>query len=84
MTNKCGKLLEDRHFRVLGLLQENPELSQGELAAAVGMSARGGASLRAECPERNRLIKLGNFSAAENKRLCACVLAAKGIILKAA
>ena len=42
MTNKCGKLLEDRHFRVLGLLQENPELSQGELAAAVGMSARGG------------------------------------------
>ncbi len=35
MTSKRTKLQEDTHFRVLRLLQENPEMSQRELAEAV-------------------------------------------------
>lgn len=41
MTSKRTKLQEDTHFRVLRLLQENPEMSQRELAAAVGVSVGG-------------------------------------------
>ena len=41
MTSKRTKLQEDTHFRVLRLLQENPEMSQRELAVAVGVSVGG-------------------------------------------
>lgn len=41
MTSKRTKLQEDTHFRVLRLLQENPEMSQRELAAEVGVSVGG-------------------------------------------
>jgi len=38
MTSKRSKLQEDTHFRVLRLLQDNSEMSQRELAEAVGIS----------------------------------------------
>ncbi|MCL7406792.1 winged helix-turn-helix transcriptional regulator [Paradonghicola geojensis] len=41
MTSKRTKLAEDTHFRVLRLLHENPEMSQRELAEAVGVSVEG-------------------------------------------
>ena len=41
MTSKRNKLQEDTHFRVLRLLQDNPEMSQRELAAAAGISVGG-------------------------------------------
>jgi DNA-binding Lrp family transcriptional regulator len=41
MTSKRTKLQEDTHFRVLRLLQENTEMSQRELAVAVGVSVGG-------------------------------------------
>ena len=83
MTSKRTKLQEDTHFRVLRLLQENPEMSQRELAAAVGVSV-GGMHYVLNALVEKGLVKLGNFTAAEDKRRYAYVLTPKGISEKAA
>ena len=78
MTSKRIKLQEDTHFRVIRLLQENPEMSQRELAEAVGVSV-GGIHYVLNALIDKGLVKLGNFTAAEDKRRYAYVLTAKGI-----
>lgn len=83
MTSKRTKLQEDTHFRVLRLLQENPEMSQRELAEAVGVSV-GGVHYVLNALINKGLVKLGKFSAAEDKRRYAYILTAKGISEKAA
>lgn len=83
MTSKRSKLQEDTHFRVLRLLQDNPEMSQRELARAVGVSV-GGIHYVLNALIDKGLVKLGNFSAAEDKRRYAYVLTPKGIARKAA
>lgn len=83
MTSKRTKLQEDTHFRVLRLLQENPEMSQRELAEAVGISV-GGIHYVLNALIDKGLVKLGNFTAAEDKRRYAYVLTPKGIARRAA
>lgn len=83
MTSKRNKLQEDTHFRVLRLLQENPEMSQRELAAAVGVSV-GGMHYVLNALIDKGLVKLGNFTAAEDKRRYAYVLTPRGIARRAA
>lgn len=83
MTSKRTKLQEDTHFRVLRLLQENPEMSQRELAEAVGVSV-GGIHYVLNALIDKGLVKLGNFTAAEDKRRYAYVLTPKGIAEKTA
>lgn len=83
MTSKRTKLQEDTHFRVLRLLQENPEMSQRELAEAVGVSV-GGIHYVLNALIDKGLVKLGNFTAAEDKRRYAYVLTPKGIAQMAA
>ena len=78
MTSKRTKLQEDTHFRVLRLLQENPEMSQRELAAAIGVSV-GGIHYVLNALIEKGLVKLGNFTAAEDKRRYAYVLTPRGI-----
>jgi EPS-associated MarR family transcriptional regulator len=82
MTSKRSKLREDAHFRVLRLLQENPEMSQRELAEAIGVSVGVMNYLLNALIERG-LVKLGNFSAAEDNRRYAYLLTPKGIARKA-
>lgn len=67
MTGKHAKLQEDTHFRVLRLLQDNPEMSQRELAAALGVSVGGMKHVLNALIDKG-LVKLGNFTAAEGKR----------------
>lgn len=83
MTSKRTKLQEDTHFRVLRLLQDNPEMSQRELAEAVGVSV-GGIHYVLNALIDKGLVRLGNFTAAEDKRRYAYVLTPKGIARKAA
>lgn len=83
MARKRTKLQEDTHFRVLRLLRENPEMSQRELAEAVGVSV-GGIHYVLNALIGKGLVKLGNFTAAEDKRRYAYVLTPKGIAQKAA
>lgn len=78
MTGKRTKLQEDTHFRVLRILQANPEMSQRELAEAVGVSV-GGIHYVLNALIDKGLVKLGNFTAAEDKRRYAYLLTPKGI-----
>lgn len=83
MTSKRTKLQEDTHFRVLRLLQDNPEMSQRELADAIGVSV-GGIHYVLNALIDKGLVKLGNFTAAKDKRRYAYVLTPKGIARRAA
>jgi EPS-associated MarR family transcriptional regulator len=83
MTSKRSKLQEDTHFRVLRLLQDNPEMSQRELAAAAGISV-GGTHYVLNALIEKGLLKLGNFTASEDKRRYAYVLTPEGLAEKAA
>lgn len=83
MTSKRTKLQEDTHFRVLRLLQENPEMSQRQLAETVGVSV-GGMHYVLNALIDKGLVKLGSFTAAEDKRRYAYVLTPQGIARKAA
>lgn len=83
MSSKRTKLQEDTHFRVLRLLQENPEMSQRELAQAVGVSV-GGIHYVLNALIDKGLVKLGNFTAAEDKRRYAYVLTSNGIARRTA
>lgn len=83
MTSKRTKLQEDTHFRVLRLLQENPEMSQRELAEAVGVSV-GGIHYVLNALIEKGMVKLGNFTAAEDKRRYAYILTREGMVEKAA
>jgi EPS-associated MarR family transcriptional regulator len=83
MASNRSKLQEDTYFRVLLLLQDNPEMSQRELADAVGVSV-GGIHYVLKALIDKGLVKLGNFTAAQDKRRYAYVLTPKGIAQKAA
>jgi len=82
MTSKRSQLQEDIHFRVLRLLKENPEMSQRELAKAVGVSV-GGMHYVLNALIDKGLVKLGNFSASKDKRRYAYILTPQGIACKA-
>ncbi|VWX60810.1 MarR family EPS-associated transcriptional regulator [Sphingorhabdus sp. 109] len=83
MTSKRSKLQEDTRFRVLRLLAENPEMSQREMAEAVGVSV-GSMHYVLNALIEKGLVKLGNFTAAEDKRRYAYKLTLNGISEKAA
>lgn len=82
MSTQRDRLREDVQFRILRLLQDNPEMSQRDLAKAVGVST-GGIHYVLNALLDKGLLKLGNFSAAVDKRRYAYVLTRKGIMAKA-
>ena len=60
MTSKRAKPQEDTHFSVFRLLQENPEMSQRELANAVGVSV-GGINYVTHAVIKNGTGNIGQF-----------------------
>lgn len=74
---------EDAQFRALRELADNPELSQRELAEAVGISVGSTHYLLVALIAKG-LVKLGNFSASQDKRRYAYVLTPQGVAEKAA
>lgn len=82
VISRPSKLQEDTHFRVLRLLQKNPEMSQRALAKSVGVSV-GGIHYVLNALVEKGLVKLGNFTSARDKRRYAYVLTAKGVTEKA-
>mgnify|MGYP006448722311 FL=1 len=82
MTTQRDKLREDVQFRILRLLEDNPEMTQRQLAKAVGVS-NGGIHYVLNALLEKGMVKLGNFTAAEDKRRYAYVLTQKGISAKA-
>lgn len=83
MVGRRSQLQEDVRFRVLRLLQENPEMSQRALAQAVGISV-GSVHYCLNALVERGLIKIGNFTASADKRRYAYILTPKGMAEKAA
>ncbi|WP_353348250.1 MarR family EPS-associated transcriptional regulator [Aquicoccus sp. SU-CL01552] len=82
MAGRRDALRDDVRFRVLRLLQDNPEMSQRQLAEAVGVSVGAMHYVLSALVEKG-LIKLGNFSASRDKRRYAYLLTPKGVAEKA-
>jgi len=78
-----SQIQEDMNFRILRLLQENPEMSQRELAKAVGVSV-GRMNYVLTALVDKGMVKLGNFTIAKRKRRYAYILTPQGIARKSA
>lgn len=78
MAERRDNRQEDMRFRILRLLQDDPELSQRELAAAVGVSI-GGVHYVLNALIDERLVETGDFTASRDKRRYAYVLTPDGM-----
>ena len=82
MTNRNKAKQEDTHFRILRLLQENPNLTQRGLADAVGISL-GALNYCLNALMDKGLIKIRSFRSSKHKLAYAYLLTPSGIGRKA-
>ena len=75
---RLQQLQEDTHFRVLGLLEQNPDLSQRELAKVLGVSL-GGVNYSLRALAERGMVKVQNFKRSEKKLAYAYVLTPRGL-----
>jgi len=83
MTSRQAKLQEDTYFRVMRILQENPDLTQRELAEELGISV-GGLNYCLKALMEKGLVKMKNFANSKNKFGYVYVLTPNGMKEKAA
>lgn len=83
MTSRQAKTQEDTYFRVLRILEENPDLTQRELAAKLGVSV-GGLNYCLKALMEKGLVKMQNFSQSKNKFGYVYLLTPRGIAQRAA
>lgn len=82
MTSRRSQLQEDTYFRVLRMLQDNPDMTQREIAEKLGISTSGlNYCLKALIDKG--WIKVQNFSQSKNKFGYIYVLTPQGIAEKA-
>ncbi len=74
---------EDTRFRVLRLLQETPDITQRQVAEALGISL-GGTNYCLRALASKGLVKIRNFRNSDNKMGYAYLLTPKGITEKTA
>jgi EPS-associated MarR family transcriptional regulator len=82
MASKHPEEVEDFHFRVLSLLQEDPDLSQRELARVLGVS-NGKLHYCMKALIDKGLVKLSNFANSKHHLGYAYLLTPAGIAEKA-
>jgi EPS-associated MarR family transcriptional regulator len=82
MASKYSEHVEDLHFRVLKLLQDQPDLSQRELAQQLGVS-NGKLHYCMKALIEKGLVKLGNFANSKHHLGYAYLLTPAGIRQKA-
>jgi EPS-associated MarR family transcriptional regulator len=75
------QLQEDTHFRVLSLLEQNPDMSQRDLAKALGVSL-GGINYSLKALIERGMVKAQNFKKSESKLAYAYVLTPQGLAEK--
>jgi EPS-associated MarR family transcriptional regulator len=83
MTSRQAKLQEDTYFRVMRILQENPDLTQRELAEKLGISV-GGLNYCMKALMEKGMVKMKNFANSKNKFGYVYVLTPTGMAEKAA
>ena len=82
MDNSRRAAQEDARFRLLQALEQNPEATQRELAAALGLSL-GAINYSLKALGERGLVKLGNFIRSARKLAYAYVLTPAGLAEKA-
>ena len=83
MTSRQAKLQEDTYFRVMRILQENPDLTQRELAEKLGVSG-GGLNYCLNALIDKGWVKMQNFQNSKNKFKYVYLLTPQGIAQKVA
>jgi EPS-associated MarR family transcriptional regulator len=83
MTSRQAKLQEDTYYRVMRILQENPDLTQRELAEKLGISV-GGLNYCLKALMEKGWVKMKNFANSKNKFGYVYVLTSTGMAEKAA
>jgi len=81
--NRRAKTQEDTKFRVMRLLEENPDLTQRELAEKLGISV-GGLNYCLKALMERGLVKMRNFAHSKNKFGYVYMLTPSGMAEKAA
>jgi len=82
MTSRQAKIQEDTNYRVMRLLEENPDMTQRELAKQLGVSV-GGLNYCLKALMEKGLVKMNNFAHSKNKFGYVYVLTPRGIKEKA-
>jgi EPS-associated MarR family transcriptional regulator len=72
---------EETHFRIMRILQDNPDLTQRELAKALGMSV-GGLNYCLNALIEKGFVKMGNFQKSKNKFKYVYLLTPRGLAEK--
>lgn len=83
MTSRQAKIQEDTYFRVMRILQENPDLTQRELAEKLGVSV-GGLNYCLKALMEKGWVKMQNFTHSKNKFGYVYILTPYGMSEKAA
>lgn len=83
MTSRQAKIQEDTYFRVMRILQENPDITQRELAEKLGVSI-GGLNYCLKALMEKGLVKMQNFNQSKNKFGYVYILTPQGVAEKAA
>jgi EPS-associated MarR family transcriptional regulator len=82
MTSRRSRLQEDTNFRVLRLLEENPNVTQREIAQKLGISTSGLNYCLNALIDKG-WVKMHNFSQSKHKLGYAYLLTPHGIVEKA-
>jgi EPS-associated MarR family transcriptional regulator len=83
MTSSKSSMQEETHFRIMRILQDNPDLTQRELAKALGMSV-GGLNYCLNALIEKGFVKMGNFQKSKNKFKYVYLLTPRGVAEKVA
>ncbi len=78
MTSRQAQIQEDTYFRVMRILQENPDLTQRELAEKLGVSV-GGLNYCLKALMDKGWVKMQNFQSSKNKFKYVYLLTPQGI-----
>ena len=78
MSSRQAKIQEDTYFRVMRILQDNPDLTQRELAEKLGVSV-GGLNYCLKALMEKGWVKMQNFAYSKNKFGYVYVLTPRGI-----
>jgi len=83
MTSRQSQIQEDNYFRVLRILAQEPDISQRDLAARLGVSL-GGLNYCLKALMEKGFVKLENFSNSRHKFGYVYTLTPAGLLEKAA
>ena len=83
MTSRQAQIQEDTYFRVMRILEENPDLTQRELAENLGVSV-GGLNYCLNALMDKGWVKMQNFQNSKNKFKYVYLLTPVGIAEKVA